>query len=311
MSLSKIGVFVLILLRMLPLVKEILNSKQSFTACSGSLSAVINGYELAVAEKEGIGGEKKFAGLDPHGVALENVTFTYQGTKRPALSDVSLTIPTGKVTAIVGSSGAGKSTLVDIIARLRIPQHGSVVYNNLEGSKYSLSSLRRCIAFVSQDAAIMDDTVAENIRFAKQDASEEEIWEVLDQAQAAEFVKALPNGLTTNLGERGVKLSGGQKQRLSLARALLEKAPVLILDEPTSALDSETEIDIQKAIHQLRTSGDTTIIIIAHRLSTIHFSDMILVLKDGQLIEQGSHKELIISDEWYARVSNMQSADKY
>ena len=145
------------------------------------------------------------------------------------------------------------------------------------------------------------------MRFARYEASEKEIWEALTQAKANEFVASLPDGLNTSLGERGVKLSGGQKQRLSLARALLQKARILILDEPTSALDSETERDIKSVIDELRSRGETTIIIIAHRLSTIYDADKIVVLENGCVVEEGSHDELVLSDEWYSRVSGMQS----
>jgi ABC-type multidrug transport system fused ATPase/permease subunit len=162
---------------------------------------------------------------------------------------------------------------------------------------------------VSQDAAILDESVAENLRFARPEATEEDIWNALKRAKAMEFVESLPNGLETRLGERGTKLSGGQKQRLSLARALLQDTPILILDEPTSALDSETEQDIQRAINDLREGGETTILIIAHRLSTIRHSDKIVVMAQGRIIEEGSHKELMVSDEWYAKVSGMQAAD--
>ena len=170
-----------------------------------------------------------------------------------------------------------------------------------------MTSLRRRIAFVSQDSSILNDSVTENVRFARYEASEKEIWEALTQAKAHEFVASLPDGLNTSLGERGVKLSGGQKQRLSLARALLQKARILILDEPTSALDSETERDIKSVIDELRSRGEITIIIIAHRLSTIYDADKIVVIENGCVVEEGSHDELVLSDEWYSRVSVMQS----
>lgn len=284
-----------------------MKSLQSFNSSFGSLSIVINGYDMALAEREKNSGDKAFKGLNKE-IRLDHVTFTYEKAANTALLDVTLTIPAGKITAVVGPSGAGKSTLADAIARLRLPQEGKIFYDDYDGSEYDLASLRQGIAFVSQDAFILNDTVAENVRFSRYEASNEEIWEALKKAKADEFVASMPEGLDTSLGERGVNLSGGQKQRLSLARALLQKARLLILDEPTSALDSETERDIKQVIDDLRgQEEETTIIIIAHRLSTIVNADNIIVLDNGHILEQGSHEELATSDEWYANISSMQS----
>ena len=311
MSLSEVGIFVLILIRILPLAKEVMKSRQAFVSASGSLHAVLSGYDRTVAARESGGGDKRFAGVR-EGIDLDEVTFAYDGAGKPALNSVTLHIPAGKATAVVGPSGAGKTTLADVIARLRVPSRGQVLYDGVDGARFDLASLRRGMAFVSQDAAVLDDTVAENLRFAKPGATEEEILDALQRAQAGEFVRSLPDGLDTRLGERGTKLSGGQKQRLSLARALLQDTGVLILDEPTSALDSETERDIQRAIDDLRLHGETTVVIIAHRLSTIRHSDKIVVMEDGRVVEQGTHQELMVSDDWYARVSGMQSSgDKH
>ncbi len=307
MSLSQVGLFVLILLRLLPLAKEAMRSRQSWQSCTGSLDAVLRGHEQSLTAREAAGGGRPFTGLT-QGIRLEHVSFAYPGAEAQALTDVSLDIPAGKVTALVGPSGAGKTTLADLIPRLRVPQSGRMLYDGVDGAEYDLASLRRGMAFVSQDAAILDDTVAANLRFARPDADEDAIWLALERARAAEFVRSLPEGLDTRLGERGTRLSGGQKQRLSLARALLQGTGVLILDEPTSALDSETERDIQRAIDGLREAGGTTIVIIAHRLSTIRGADQIAVLTDGRVTEQGSHAELLVSEEWYSRVSGMQSA---
>ena len=307
MSLSEVGLFVLILLRMLPLAKEMLKSWQSWRACAGSLAAVLKGYDeaLAVAEEPGRGREFDAGAC---AITLEGVTFSYEDGEHPALQGVDLSIPAGKVTALVGPSGAGKTTLADIIPALRRPQFGRVLYGGVPAGEFDLASLRRGMAFVSQDAVILDDTVAENLRFSRPGATEDEIWDALGRACAADFVRSLPLGLKSRLGERGTKLSGGQKQRLSLARALLQDAGILILDEPTSALDSETERDIQRAIDDLRERGGATIVIIAHRLSTIRSADQIVVLDGGRVVEMGTHADLMISEEWYARVSGMQSA---
>ena len=308
MSLSEVGIFVLILLRLLPLAKEVMKSRQTYNACAGSLKAVIDSHARAVAANELQGGRNHLLTLKIS-IAFKNVSFTYPGVQTPALLDVDLEIPAGKVTAFVGPSGAGKTTLADVIPRLRVPQTGKVFYDGIEGAEFNLGSLRRCMAFVSQDAVVLDDTVAENLRFVRPEATEAELWDALSRAQAADFVRSLDRQLETRLGERGTRLSGGQKQRLSLARALLQDSTVLILDEPTSALDSETERDIQIALDNLRTTGNVTVIIIAHRLSTIRNADQIIVMKDGRVAEQGSHDDLIISEDWYARAAGMQSGN--
>ncbi len=307
MSLSEVGLFVLILLRMLPLAKEVMKSRQSWQSCAGSMMAVLENHDNAVAHRETYAGTEPM-GPGPKAIVLEDVTFSYKGAQRPTLTGVNLEIPSGGITALVGPSGAGKTTLAELIPRLRVPQRGRVLYDGVAGERYDLRSLRSGMAFVSQDAAILDDTVAGNLRFVRPDATDDDLWDALSRARAGEFVTALPKGLETRLGERGVVLSGGQKQRLSLARALLQRTGVLILDEPTSALDSETERDIQQAIDDLRRRGEATVVIIAHRLSTIRGADRIVVLEGGSITEQGTHAELMVSEEWYSRVSGMQSA---
>lgn len=309
MSLSEVGLFVLILLRLLPLAKEIMKSRQTYLSCVGSQKAVIDGHASAQAAREAQGGSEPFPS-QAVSIRFQDMTFTYPGEAEPALRNVSLDIPAGKVTALVGPSGAGKTTLADIIPRLRKPDSGAVLYDGVDGDRFDIALLRRGMAFVSQDAAVLDDTVAMNLRFAKPEATESELWDALARAQAADFVRRLDKGLETGLGEHGTRLSGGQKQRLSLARALLQDSSVLILDEPTSSLDSETERDIQVALENLRARGDMTVVIIAHRLSTIRNADKIVVLADGRVVEQGSHQDLMISEDWYARVAGMQSGQE-
>lgn len=305
MSLAKIGLFMLILLRMMPLAKELLKLYQGWRSCAGSVSAVVDGLEQAVQQAEDGGGLREFKHL-AHGISMQGVGFTYPSGDGNALSDVDLEISAGKVTALVGPSGAGKTTLADLVPRLRVPTDGQVLYDGVDGAEFDTGSLRRSMAFVSQDATILNDTVAANLRFAVPDATQKQLLDALDRAQARTFVESMPQGLDTVLGERGTRLSGGQKQRLSLARALLQQTSVLILDEPTSALDSETERDIQQAITALRRDGETTIIIIAHRLSTIRNADSIVVLENGFVREQGTHEELMRPGTWYREMFAMQ-----
>ncbi len=308
MSLSEVGLFLLILLRLLPVSKEVMKSRQTYLSCMGSLAAVKGAYAQALMHREIAAGSRKFAGLK-ESVRFEQVSFCYPGAFRPALDGISLEIPAGFTTALVGPSGAGKTTLADLIPRLRQPQQGTILYDGVDGREFDLASLRRAIAFVSQDTSFMDDSVAANLRFVRPEATDFELWRALADARAADFVRALPDGLETELGERGIHLSGGQKQRLSLARALLQGTDILILDEPTSALDYETEQGIQKALEALRASRGVTVIIIAHRLSTIRNADRIFVLKDGRVEQEGTHDQLLVGEEWYARVANMQASN--
>lgn len=307
MTLAQVSIFLLVLMRLLALSKEILKVRQSFMSHAAGLEAVFQSLINIKKMPELSGSGRLFAGLKD-GIHFNNVTFTYHNQKKPALQAASLKIPAGKMTALVGSSGSGKSTLADIIAGLRIPEEGEVLYDDLCIEKYDIKSIRKGIAFVSQDAFIFNDTAKNNIAFAKSgDISEEEIMQAADKAMVTEFIQKLPDKWETILGERGTRLSGGQKQRISLARALIQESPVLLLDEATSALDSEVEQDIQKTIHELRHSGKITLIVIAHRLSTIREADQIIVLKDGKIHERGTHKELLVSEDWYSRICGIQN----
>ncbi len=306
LSLSQVGIFLFILIRLLPLTKEFLKQRQSYLACIGSVEAVFSGYEHAMESSEQTKGEIEFV-KPKDGILFNQVCFSYKGSKSLALKNIDIQIPAGKITAFVGPSGAGKSTLVDLIPNLRKPVSGQIFIDHRALDEYSLDSLRNNIAFVSQDTSILDDTVVKNMQFVKENASVDEIESALKKSKALDFVNELPSGMETILGEKGTKLSGGQKQRLSMARALLQNASILILDEPTSALDSETEIQIQKSIDDIRRKGEITIIIIAHRLSTIQGADKIIVLEDGQVVQQGTHTQLMVDKDWYARICGIQN----
>lgn len=232
-------------------------------------------------------------------VSFEKVSFDY-GDGDQALKDVSFTIPAGKMTALVGPSGAGKTTIINLIPRFYDTTGGRITIDGIDIRNVTLESLRRNIAFVSQDITIFDDTVRSNIAYGRAGATEEDILAAARSAAAHEFILALPNGYDTILGEDGVKLSGGQRQRISIARAVLRNAPILLLDEATSALDNESERLIQASLNELQ-KGRTTLVI-AHRLSTVQHADQIIVLENGQVVEAGQHGALLQSSGLYARM---------
>lgn len=241
-------------------------------------------------------------------IALEQVTFRYPGAERDALAGVSLDIAPGQTVALVGQSGGGKSTLAALVPRFYNPDSGCLRLDGHDLQELSLESLRRNIAYVSQDVLLFNDTVAANIAYgATADASREQIEAAAEAAHALDFIRALPEGFDTVIGENGNRLSGGQRQRLAIARALLKDAPVLILDEATSALDNESERAVQAALETLMQNRTT--LVIAHRLSTIESADKIVVLAQGAIVEQGTHAELLAREGAYASLYRLQFAE--
>jgi len=224
-------------------------------------------------------------------IAFKNVSFNYDATNSKAIKNLDLDIKGNAMSALVGHSGAGKSTIINLLPRFYDPQEGRIIIDNQEISKVSLNSLRKNISLVSQDVILFDDTIRNNIAYAKFDATDEEISKACKFAAADEFINKMPEKYNTIVGENGIKLSGGQKQRISIARAILKKSPIILLDEATSSLDTGSEEIVQNAISNL-TKNKTTIVI-AHRLSTIHNADKIFVLKNGILINSGDHESLI------------------
>ncbi|MBN8727385.1 MAG: lipid A export permease/ATP-binding protein MsbA [Xanthomonadales bacterium] len=254
-------------------------------------------------------GERDSGGveLSPATGALEfrDVSMSYAVKARAALHDIDLVCPQGSVTALVGRSGSGKSTLASLIPRLREPSSGRILLGGRDLADYSLASLRRQIAWVGQTVALFDDTVARNIAYGGlAGASEEAIVAAAEAANAMEFIRELPDGIHSRVGERGGLLSGGQRQRIAIARALLKDAPILILDEATSALDNESERLIQGALQRLMRKR--TVLVIAHRLSTIERADNIAVLESGTIVEQGTHRELLARGGAYAALYRTQ-----
>ncbi|MGI9504099.1 MAG: ATP-binding cassette domain-containing protein, partial [Geminicoccaceae bacterium] len=236
-------------------------------------------------------------------IRFENVFFSYE-PDRPILKDVSFRVPAGKMVAIVGPSGAGKSTISRILFRFYDIDKGRVTIDSQDIRDVTQASLRAAIGVVPQDTVLFNDTILYNIRYGRPDASDEEIVAAAKLAQIDGFIRAMPQGYQTMVGERGLKLSGGEKQRVAIARTILKSPPILMLDEATSALDSHTEKEIQDALYQV--SKDRTTLVIAHRLSTIVHADIILVLDAGRVAEQGTHAELIAKGGLYASLWDRQ-----
>ncbi|HEU0009823.1 MAG TPA: ABC transporter ATP-binding protein [Verrucomicrobiae bacterium] len=275
-----------------------------FAALQGQSASIDRVLEVLdappeVADKPGIVPPEAVHGH----VQFDHVAFGYE-PGRPVLLDVSFQVRPGQAVAIVGPTGAGKSTLVNLLPRFFDPTEGRVLLNGRDLRDLPLHHLRAHVALVMQEPFLFPFTVAENIAFGRPDAPRAEIEAAARAANAHDFIEKLPKGYDTPLGQRGATLSGGERQRLSIARALLKNAPILILDEPTSALDAETEQSVMQAIERLM-RGRTTFII-AHRLSTVRRADVILVLKDGQIAESGTHDELLARGQTYARLHHTQ-----
>jgi ATP-binding cassette, subfamily B, bacterial len=262
----------------------------------------------------------------PVTLELEDVRFAYPSAERVSLASleevatldaaggtevlrgVSLRVEPGQLVAIVGSSGSGKSTIASLIPRLYDVDAGAVRLGGIDVRDLSFTALRRTVGLVTQDGHLFHDTVRENLRFARPEATDDDLWQALGQARLAELVAALPHGLDTVVGERGYRFSGGERQRLTIARLLLARSPVVILDEATAHLDSTAEAAVQAALEQAVTGR--TALVIAHRLSTVRAADAILVVEDGQVVERGTHHELLAASGRYAELYRTQFADE-
>ncbi|MCL4115448.1 UNVERIFIED_CONTAM: hypothetical protein GTU68_006684 [Idotea baltica] len=236
-------------------------------------------------------------------VSLNNISFKYEDDL--VLKNFSIKVPKGKSVALVGQSGSGKSTIANLVTRFYDVNEGSITIDGEDIKSLTKHSLRSLMGLVTQDSILFNETVKQNILLGQQDASDEDVVEALKIANAWEFVKDLPKGIETNIGDSGNKLSGGQKQRLSIARAVLKNPPIMILDEATSALDTESERLVQVALENMM--KNRTSIVIAHRLSTIQNADQIVVMNKGEIAEQGTHVELLSKNGVYKKLVDMQS----
>ena len=258
--------------------------------------------KIAINEKE------SNLSLSKASINFNNVNFNYRSNENnEVLKDINININGGKMTALVGHSGSGKSTLLNLIPRIYDPTSGQILVDDQIIKNINLSSLRKEISIVDQNTTLFDDSVFNNIKYAKPNASNDEVYKAAEMSMCIEFINNLEKKFETIIGENGVKLSGGEKQRLSIARAFLKNSKIILLDEATSSLDSETEEKIQKALNKL-TSNKTTIVI-AHRLSTILNSDTIYVLDKGSVVAQGKHDELLNSSSIYKNFYNKQIKD--
>lgn len=295
MSLALIGSFFIILYRMMPQLRQVVNGWLEFVnriEHFSHIETLSNDAPLTEPDDGSVDIERLSSGIQ-----MNDLTFVHPKSTAPAVNDVSLNIPALSFCALVGESGGGKSTLIDLLLRHHRPTKGHISVDGINLNDARIGSWRKLVAVVDQDGHLFNDTIANNIRFGCEDASDDEVRDAAQRAHAAEFIEAMPDGYDTVVGDRATRLSGGQRQRVTLARALIRKPAVLILDEATSALDSESERIIQDAIFAL--SKKITIIAIAHRLSTVRHADKIVMLKDGQIIGQGTHDELVASNTLY------------
>jgi subfamily B ATP-binding cassette protein MsbA len=297
--------FVIALLMLYEPVKRLTGIHNIFQQATGSAQRVFEylDQEPRVANRSKAATLPRFE----RELRFEGVYFRYSSNtpgQADILKNISLTIPAGQVLALAGPSGAGKSTFVSLIPRFHDPVGGRVMIDGKDLRDVTLHSLREQIAIVAQETFLFDDTVGNNIRYGRPGASDADVEAAARAALAHDFIAAMPAGYNTRVGERGVKLSGGQRQRLSIARAILRNAPILILDEATSHLDAESEMLVQRALANLM--ADRTVIVIAHRLSTIRRADRIVVLDQGSIVESGRHEELLAGGGIYARLHELQ-----
>ena len=303
LTIGEFTTFLSALLLLMPPIRHLSTLNGSTAAMTAAAESL---FRMIDQEPEKDPGTKVLNGYKG-AVRFDHVGFAYPGKEKPAVSNFSLDVKPGETIALVGSSGSGKSTLINLIPRFWAPTEGEIYFDGVAQSELTLESLRRQIALVSQEVVIFDDTIAANIAYGCQDkVTQADIERAAEAAALSDFIKGLPEGFNTQVGANGSQLSGGQRQRISIARAFLKNAPIILLDEATSALDTESERHIQKSLDSLLTGR--TAFVVAHRLSTIVNADRIVVMKDGQIVEVGTHDELIEKKGLYEHLYSIQFA---
>jgi subfamily B ATP-binding cassette protein MsbA len=292
--------FVAVALRLMSPVKSAANYPTIMAGALAAADRVFEVLELAAEERDGPGeGPARFA----QRIEYRRVSFSYNG-EAPVLRDIDLDVRRGQVVALVGPSGAGKTTLVDLLPRFYEPRDGVILVDGVPITQFTRRSLRGLMGIVSQETILLNDTVFANVAYGRVDFTLAQVEGAARAANAHDFIRQLPTGYDTLLGERGTRLSGGERQRIAIARALLRDPPILILDEATSALDTESERLVQEAIERLM--AHRTVLVIAHRLATVRHADLIIVLADGRIVERGNHEALFAAGGLYRRFYDMQ-----
>jgi len=303
LSIEVIGLYLVIAMRLMPIVKSILKRIQHIKNMLGSIEVLENRLNLMKQEKE------NDVGLDPiskisNSISFSRVFYKYKNKHNFVLRDVYFELKIGEITSIVGPSGSGKSTLIDMIPRLRTPTDGEILFDGNDINKYQLKDIRKLISYVAQEPQLFSETIKDHICYGKKRVSDNNLGKAVCLAGLNEVVDVLPQGLDTKLDDNAINLSGGQRQRIDIARALLNESPILILDEPTSNLDAESEYKLMNTLDEIKKKTNTIIILVSHRLKSIINSDKIIVLVDGCVESAGSHSDLIKNSEWYARAWN-------
>ena len=298
MSVEVIGLYLIIIFRLMPLLKSTISLYQGLESVEGSVESVLKKYYDLDKYKEVDKGKYEIKDI-LNGIEINNVSFKYQDSNSNALSSINIFIKPGEMLAIVGPSGGGKSTLVDLIPRLRYPNSGVIKFNKILIEKYALKSLRNIISYLPQSTQVFSGTVEEHIRYGKENATMDEVYDAAILSGADGFIRNLVDGYNTILTDDALNLSGGQRQRLDLARAIIKNSKILILDEPSSSLDAESEAKFRAALNRIRSNKDLMVIMVTHRLLNAHTADHIIVLNCGEIENEGTHLELINTKGWY------------
>jgi subfamily B ATP-binding cassette protein MsbA len=298
---GEFAAFVSALLMLITPLKGLTSMNEEMQVARVAAQSIFGVIDITAEQDEGDGELLRSKGE----IEFKHVNLHYENAKRPALKDVGFRIKSGEKLALVGRSGGGKTTLVNLLPRFYEIQQGQVLLDGVDMRSLPLATLRQQFALVSQDIILFNDTVFNNIAYGVlQNSTEEDVINAAKAAHAWDFIQQLPNGLYSEIGDKGMRLSGGQRQRIAIARAILKDAPILLLDEATSALDTESEQHVQAALDKLM--QNRTSIVIAHRLSTVENADRIMVMEQGEIVESGSHDELIAQGGHYAKLYHKQ-----